>query len=219
MPDMDKEERYTLEILNRIEENGRVTQPEIASRLGISIGLANAFIKRIARKGYIKLTTIPRDRAKYLITPQGIAAKSRLTLKYLQYSLNFYKNARDTIARAFALLAREGIKEVVFYGAGEFAEIAYLLLPQYRLKLIGVIDDTKAGRQFLKQRVGASDQLRSLRFDKLIITMVDAPEEIAATLKAAGVPEHKIFILTEAAQATSLEFPQSSEANDTRMPE
>ena len=60
---MDKEERYTLEILNRIEENGRVTQPEIANHLGISIGLANSFIKRIARKGeelgsYLQLSII-----------------------------------------------------------------------------------------------------------------------------------------------------------------
>ena len=49
---MEKEEQFTLEILTRIEENGRVTQPEIAKHLGISLGLTNAFIKRIARKMY-----------------------------------------------------------------------------------------------------------------------------------------------------------------------
>jgi DNA-binding MarR family transcriptional regulator len=215
---MDKEERYTLEILNRIEENGRVTQPEIASQLGISIGLANAFIKRIARKGYIKLTTIPRDRAKYLITPRGIAAKSRLTLKYLQYSLNFYKKAKDAIAQAYALLAEEGIKDVVFYGTGEFAEIAYILLQQYRMNLAGVFDDNRTGKLFLKYRVGAIDDLKSINFDKIIITVVEAADEVVERLKAAAIPEYKIFILSEATLDSRRTIYSSGKANHKRIP-
>ena len=195
---MDKEERYTLEILNRIEENGRVTQPEIANHLGISLGLANSFIKRIARKGYIKLTTIPRDRAKYLITPQGITAKSRLTIKYLQHSLNFYKQAKDTIARVYAQLEKEGVKNIVFYGVGELAEIAYILLQQHQMKLSGVVDELTAGKLFLKQRVGTIGDLKSLSFDKVIVTVFESPDEIIVKLKAAAIPEHKILILKEA---------------------
>ena len=195
---MDKEERYTLEILNRIEENCRVTQPEIASHLGISLGLANSFIKRIARKGYIKLTTIPRDRAKYLITPQGIAAKSRLTIKYLQYSLNFYKQAKDTIARVYAQLEKEGVKNIVFYGVGELAEIAFILLQQHQMKLTGVIDEQKTGKTFLKHRVGAIGDLKSLSFDKIIVTVFESPDEIIGKLNAAAIPEHKMLILKEA---------------------
>jgi DNA-binding MarR family transcriptional regulator len=215
---MDKEERYTLEILNRIEENGRVTQPEIASHLGISIGLANSFIKRIAHKGYIKLTTIPRDRAKYLITPQGIAAKSRLTIKYLQYSLNFYKKAKDTIARVYALLEKEGVKQIVFYGVGELAEIAFILLQQHHMKLVGVIDEQKAGKTFLKHRVGAIEDIKSLSFDKVIVTVFESPDTIIEKLKAAAIPMHKILILKE------VTIPQSSAgypvepAKDERAP-
>lgn len=215
---MDKEERYTLEILNRIEENGRVTQPEIASQLGISIGLANAFIKRIARKGYIKLTTIPRDRAKYLITPRGIAAKSRLTLKYLQYSLNFYKKAKDAIAQAYTLLAEEGIKDVVFYGTGEFAEIAYILLPQYRMNLVGVIDNNRTGKLFLKYRVGAIDDLKNINFDKIIITVVESAAEVVERLKGVAIPEYKIFILSEATLDSRRAIHASEKSNHKRVP-
>jgi DNA-binding Lrp family transcriptional regulator len=195
---MDKEERYTLEILNRIEENCRVTQPEIARHLGISLGLANSFIKRIARKGYIKLTTIQRDRAKYLITPQGIAAKSRLTIKYLQYSLNFYKQAKDTIAQVYAQLEKEGVKNIVFYGVGELAEIAYILLQQYKMKLTGVIDEQTAGKLFLKQRVGTIGDLKSLIYDKVIVTVFEPADEIIVKFKAVAIPEDKILILKEA---------------------
>jgi DNA-binding Lrp family transcriptional regulator len=196
---MEKDERFTLEILNRIEENGRITQPEIASHLGISLGLTNAFIKRIARKGYIKLTTIPRDRAKYLLTAQGIAEKSRLTLQYLQYSINFYKQAKETISRAYAELEQEGVQHIVFYGIGEIAEIAYILLQQKQMKLAGVIDEQHAGSVFMKQKVVTDAELGSLRFDKIIITSFDEAPDILLKLEQRAIPADKIISLKDAA--------------------
>ena len=196
---MEKDERYTLEILSRIEENNRITQPEIAGLLGISLGLTNAFIKRIARKGYIKLTTIPRDRAKYLLTPQGIAEKSRLTLNYLQYSINFYKQAKQTISGAYAELEQEGVKDIVFYGIGEIAEIAYILLQQKQMRLTGVIDESHAGSVFMKRNVGTDADLSRMSFDKIIITSFEAPHDIIMKLSRLEIPEDKILSLKDAA--------------------
>ena len=196
---MEKDERFTLEILSRIEENGRITQPEIAGLLGISLGLTNAFIKRIARKGYIKLTTIPRDRAKYLLTPQGIAEKSRLTLTYLQYSISFYKQAKQTISGAYAELEQEGVKNIVFYGIGEIAEIAYILLQQKQMRLTGVIDESHAGSVFMKRNVGTDADLSRMSFDKIIITSFEAPHDIIMKLTRLEIPEDKILSLKDAA--------------------
>jgi len=202
---MEKDERYTLEILNRIEENGRITQPEIAGLLGISLGLTNAFIKRIARKGYIKLTTIPRDRAKYLLTPQGIAEKSRLTLTYLQYSISFYKQAKQTISGAYAELEQEGVKNIVFYGIGEIAEIAYILLQQKQMRLTGVIDESHAGSVFMKRNVGTDADLSRMSFDKIIITSFEAPHDIIMKLTRLEIPKDKILSLKDAALPTGQE--------------
>jgi DNA-binding MarR family transcriptional regulator len=196
---MKKDERYTLEILSRIEENNRITQPEIAGLLGISLGLTNAFIKRIARKGYIKLTTIPRDRAKYLLTAQGIAEKSRLTLNYLQYSISFYKQAKQTISGAYAALEQEGVKDIVFYGIGEIAEIAYILLQQKQMRLTGVIDESHAGSVFMKRNVGTDADLSRMSFDKIIITSFEAPHDIIMKLTRLEIPEDKILSLKDAA--------------------
>ena len=196
---MEKDERYTLEILSRIEENNRITQPEIAGLLGISLGLTNAFIKRIARKGYIKLTTIPRDRAKYLLTAQGIAEKSRLTLNYLQYSISFYKQAKQTISRAYAELEQEGVKDIVFYGIGEIAEIAYILLQQKQMRLTGVIDESHAGSVFMKRNVGTDADLSRMSFDKIIITSFEAPHDIIMKLALSKIPAEKIISLKDAA--------------------
>jgi len=194
-----KEEQYTLEILTRIEENGRVTQPEIAKHLGISLGLTNAFIKRIARKGYIKLTTIPRDRVKYLVTPKGFAEKTNLTVKYLQYSLKFYKRAKDTLSRAYVQMQRDGAKKIVFCGIGEIAEIAYILLQQNHMSLSGVVDEKKAGKKFMKRRVGSLADLKNYDFDKILITSFQAPENIVNKIRSMGVGEEQLVALGEVA--------------------
>ncbi len=215
---MDKDERYTLEILSRIEQNGRVTQPEIAGHLGISLGLTNAFIKRIARKGYIKLTTIPRDRAKYLLTPQGIAEKSRLTIKYFQYSINFYKKAKETISRAYTHLQQEGVKNIVFYGAGEVAEIAYILLQQNQMKLSGVVDEGQAGKTFMKHKVETLEDLSRWDFDKIVVTSLQSIEDIGRKLKDAGIPEDKILFLEEIAMPQAKKRPHRDPLPEEKVP-
>jgi hypothetical protein len=53
------------------------------------LGLTNLYLKRLARKGSIKITTIPRNRIRYLLTPQGLTEKSRLTYQYMQHSLSY----------------------------------------------------------------------------------------------------------------------------------
>jgi len=200
---VEKEEQYTLEILTRIEENGRVTQPEIAKHLGISLGLANAFIKRIARKGYIKLTTIPRDRVKYLLTPKGFAEKTNLTVKYLQYSLNFYRRAKDTLSRTYVQMQKEGAKKIVFCGIGEVAEIAYILLQQNHMKLTGVVDEKKAGKKFMKQKVGNLEDLKKYDFDKILVTSFQATEDVTNKIKGMGIDENRIVNLGETAAVSN----------------
>ena len=200
---MEKEEQYTLEILTRIEENGRVTQPEIAKHLGISLGLTNSFIKRIARKGYIKLTTIPRDRVKYLLTPKGFAEKTNLTIKYLQYSLNFYRRAKDTLSKAYVQMQKDGAKKIVFCGIGEVAEIAYILLQQNHMKLSGVVDEGKAGKKFMKQKVGSLEDLKKYDFDKILVTSFQSTEDVTNKIKGMGIDENRIVNLGETAAVRS----------------
>ncbi len=215
---MDKKEQYTLEILTKIEENSRVTQPEIARQLGISIGLTNSFIKRIARKGYIKLTTIPRDRAKYLLTTQGISEKSRLTLKYLQYSLNFYKKAKETISNVYEGLHKDGVKIIAFYGAGEIAEIAYILLHQNQMKLSGVVDEHHAGKKFMRLKVGKLEDLKKLSFDKIIVTSIRSTEDIGSKIRGAGISEDKILFLDELTVAKPKKAPQQDLQPEEKAP-
>lgn len=76
---MDQVSQLDLKILTEIAERKDVTQRSLSFSLGIALGLTNLYLKRLTRKGYIKLTTIPPNRIKYLSTPKGITQKTRLT--------------------------------------------------------------------------------------------------------------------------------------------
>ena len=59
---MDKSDLRTLKILEQIDEDEQTSQRRLASHLGISLGLANAFVKRLAGKGYFKIVSTPANR-------------------------------------------------------------------------------------------------------------------------------------------------------------
>ena len=74
---MEREALRDLEILAELARGDQITQRHLAARLGIALGLTNLYLKRLARKGFIKITSIPPRRARYLLTPKGIAQKTR----------------------------------------------------------------------------------------------------------------------------------------------
>src|SRR5215469_5856115 len=103
---MDIEEHRDLKLLEAVEQDSRVTQRSLASKLGIALGLTNIYLKRLVRKGFIKCVNIRSNRISYLITPRGIAEKARLTYEFIDYSLHLYGEVRRHMR---AMLAERAI--------------------------------------------------------------------------------------------------------------
>src|SRR5712672_2042575 len=80
---MDIEAHRDLKLLEAVEQDSRVTQRSLATKLGIALGLTNIYLRRLVRKGYIKCVNVQSNRISYLITPRGIAEKARLTYEFL----------------------------------------------------------------------------------------------------------------------------------------
>jgi len=189
---MDNHDIRTLKILEEIEKDDVPSQRDMARTLNISLGLVNSFIKRLAQKGYFKITSIPRNRIRYILTPKGAAEKTRLTYQYIQYSLGFYKRARQNLRKLFHQFSDMGVRRVVFYGANDLTEIAYLSLLETSIELSAVVDDEKAGRKFIWGEVRAQLQLASISYDILLITIPEIGDEVALKLLEMGVPRRKI---------------------------
>ncbi|MGB5985839.1 MAG: winged helix-turn-helix transcriptional regulator, partial [Desulfobacterales bacterium] len=65
---MDNLELRTLRLLEVLEGNQILSQRELARKLDVSLGLVNSFVRRLAQKGYFKITTIPQNRVRYILT-------------------------------------------------------------------------------------------------------------------------------------------------------
>lgn len=191
---MDLQAQRDLQLLSAVEKDSTVTQRTLAKGLGVALGLTNLYIKRLARKGYIKITTIPRNRIKYLLTPSGVAEKSRLTYEYMQYSLFYYRNIRQKLRGALSCLAEYGSKRLMIYGTGELAELAYLSLRETDLVLVGFVDG-EANQTFMACPCVAVEALPEWDFDAVLIAELDDADKIREQLIQATVPSQKILAL------------------------
>lgn len=184
---MRTDHRRDLQLLSEIETAEDVTQRGLSKRLGIALGLTNLYLKRLVKKGYVKVVNVQKNRIRYLITPQGIAEKSRLTYEYLQYSMQLYHDARGVLRDRFRMLAGQGRKRMVFYGVGEAAELAYLCAREMDLDLVGVVDAEHAGRRFLDHIVLDPCVLPQLDYDCVVITSFDDGQASRQRLEAIGL--------------------------------
>lgn len=191
---MDLQGQRDLQLLNEIEQDAEVTQRSLAKKLGVALGLTNLYLKRLAHKGYIKITTIPRHRIKYLLTPRGMAEKSRLTYLYMQYSLTYYRDMRQRLKRVLSGLSRAGAKRIVIYGTGELAELTYLSIREMDLTLVGFVDGEQ-GQTFLSYPIWPIDALSNWEFDALLIAELQEAKQIQARIALEGVPKNKIVTL------------------------
>ncbi len=173
---MDPKDIRTLKILEKVEDERPPSQRDIAKDLNVSLGLVNSFIKRLAKKGYFKITTIPKNRIKYILTPKGAAEKTRLTYLYIQHSYKFYKDARQKLRDLFSDFESQGVKRIVFYGASDLAEVAYLSLQETVIELVAIVDDLKQGKKFMGYSIEDPSQLESKQFDKILITAINSRE-------------------------------------------
>lgn len=149
----DRQQALTLEILNEISDRSDVTQRHLAEHLGVALGLANSYLKRCVRKGFVKIQQAPANRYLYYITPQGFAEKSRLTAQYLGYSFDFYRHASAAMLQVANNCKTEGVNRVVFGGVSELAEIASIRFQDSGLELIGTYDPSSMLEKFVDRPV------------------------------------------------------------------
>ena len=92
-----------LEILRKIEENPNLTQRQIAEHLGLSLGKINYLIKALLGKGMVKVDNFRKSDRKlgylYLLTPEGVERKRKLTLLFLQRKAEEFDRLKKEINR------------------------------------------------------------------------------------------------------------------------
>jgi DNA-binding MarR family transcriptional regulator len=182
---MDVESQRDLQVLEAVARDERITQRTLAGRLGIAVGLTNLYLKRLARKGYIKFVNVRPNRIVYLLTPKGIAEKSRLTYEFVEHSLFVYRQVRTHLSTMVQPYVG-GSRGIALYGTGEAAELAYLCLRENGLEPVAIFDQVPG--QFLGMTVHDIREHRSVLFDVMVVARLDRPDALLAELADLGIP-------------------------------
>jgi len=191
---MNLEARRQLTVLDAVEHDQHITQRNLSAKLGIALGLTNIYVKRLTRKGYIKCVNVQSNRLTYLITPQGIAEKSRLTYEYMNYSLRLYREVRQHLSEMLSPCRADGVQRIAVFGTGEAAELAYLCLKEQGLEPVAIFA-TRPGGSFLGMPIRGLDECSLIAFDRLIIATLEKPDPFVVQLVGAGIPSTKLLTL------------------------
>jgi DNA-binding MarR family transcriptional regulator len=173
---MDKEDLHILRLMGEIDRDGNHSQRELSRRMNISLGLVNTFLKRLVNKGYFKVKTMPKNRVKYFLTPEGLARKSKLTAEYLRYSVSFYRDIKNLLLNKYKEMENDDVKSILFFGAGEVAELAYLYLQLTSIRLAGIIDEAQRGKSFFDHKIAGFDRLQQADWDRVLLTRLEGAD-------------------------------------------
>lgn len=131
-PEQDRD----LIILEHLTRDPDATQATLATQLGVAVGTINWHIKRLIAKGYVKVRRAERRKLLYLITPEGLALRTRLTLDYIQNSFRLYRLVRQRVLEQVEMIRAEGYTQVRLDGSGDVADVCRLTCLEQGLSVI-----------------------------------------------------------------------------------
>lgn len=125
--------------------------------------------------------------------------------EYLTSAVSSYAEVRERIGRRFdELLAGWTVnggaeKRLVFYGAGDLAEIVFASVQQTKVRLVGIVDDT-CSRNFFGLPVHPATRLTSTEldgqaFDHILVMSLDEVDSIRTRLEALGLTPPRVMWL------------------------
>ena len=131
-PDPDRE----LILLEHIEHDPDVTQASLAAKLGVAVGTVNWHLKRLVAKGYVKVKRAQRRKLRYIITPEGLAFRARLTVNYIETSMRLYRKTRQRVRDLLVEASNAGFNCIRIQGEGDIADICRLTCLEQGISIV-----------------------------------------------------------------------------------
>jgi DNA-binding MarR family transcriptional regulator len=138
--DNQPETAHELNLLEQIEDDPDVTQATLAAQLGVAVGTVNWYLKRLIAKGYVKVKRAQRRKLRYIITPEGIAFRARLTINYIETSMRLYRRTRQHVRELLGEVKQAGYTRVHIAGEGDIADICRLTCLEQGISVVDMGD-------------------------------------------------------------------------------
>ncbi len=175
-----------LRLLEELEKNPIVSQRELSHKFGIALGVTNACLKRMARKGLIRIRGFNHRKIGYYLTPKGFTEKARLTFHLINHIVHHYSELKRIIAERLLEMEAKGLKRIAFYGVSDEMEVAYVTLQGVNLKLVGIFEDDQKVtlRIIFGYEIEPVSRIQELKPDGILITSLTENEKKRERLRA-----------------------------------
>ncbi len=130
-----------LGLLEEIERDPDTTQASMADKLGVAVGTVNWHVKRLIAKGFVKVKRAERRKLRYIITPEGIAERAKLTMAYIENSMLLYRQTREQAIQVLDQARQHGFDQVLIEGDGDIADVCRLTSIEQGMSIAESFDD------------------------------------------------------------------------------
>ena len=185
-------------ILVAVEENPQITQRELAAITSSSVSMINQYLDEYERKGYIKKKHVTTKNVQYNITGLGKERKQVLNIGYLNEIQRNYQIAKKETKAFLTKIVTQGYRNVIFYGAGDVAEILLQTIKDDQsipINVVGLIDDNvdKQGVKLVDIMIESNDIIKNVHHDAVMVTSYTKNYEIYSKLRNLKYPKDKII--------------------------
>jgi DNA-binding MarR family transcriptional regulator len=133
--DLNQEDRELI-LLEQISEDPDINQATLAEQLDVAVGTVNWHIKRLISKGYVKAKRAQRKKLRYIITPEGIALRAKLTVQYIENQMRLYRETRQKVKDLLDQVRQAGFHQVKISGESEIADVCQLTCLEQGIEVV-----------------------------------------------------------------------------------
>ena len=190
---MTPEELRTLTLFNSVESSPETNQRQLAQELGVSLGLTNTYFQRVLKKGWVRAKQVNPRRWLYFLTPQGALEKSRLSLSYMNRTLDSFRELKRKGDEHLRIMSNNGVSGIHLCGENDLTEVLSFCFSGVEIELLSVIPE----KDLLDNpEQSANPTLPKLKSDELILlASLEYRASLAELLVQQGFKKNRHWVL------------------------
>jgi DNA-binding MarR family transcriptional regulator len=147
-------ELSVLSVISEAETGGScLTQRELAGQAGISLGMANMLLRRLAERGWVKLTRLSTKTVRYALTREGMNELAKRTAGYFNRAARSADLYRDRLESFVLAAKRAGAETIVLYGSSDVEIVIAYVCERHEIVFVKSSDLERARALALKRGV------------------------------------------------------------------
>ena len=133
---------HEIEILRNIyNHKEQIHQRDLARIVGLSLGMTNAILKRLVKKGWLKIKKVNNRNIQYIVSPRGIDEITRRSYRYFKRTIKNVVYYKEAISALIKSVKDKGYKGLVLIGKSDLDFIVEHFCIKYGLEWI--TDETR----------------------------------------------------------------------------